>query len=106
MADNKVTEAFRGQVGTVKRSLFRQRSLHDVGEGNPAIVREPQATPSQLVGANECWENLNRGQSPLVRQVLMMRKEGHSYEEIACVTGLHVKTLQRYLKRLMKGVAQ
>jgi RNA polymerase sigma-70 factor (ECF subfamily) len=104
MAGFKVAEAFRGQIGTVKRSVLRQRSLDDVGEGNPCIIREHEATPSQRMVAEERWEQLNEGQSPVVRQILTMRKDGHSYEDIARVTGLHLKAIQRFLKRLKKDV--
>src|SRR5262245_10348733 len=105
MADHKVAEAFR-QAGTIKRSTMRQRSLEDIGEGNPCLVRKEDATPSQFAVAEECWDQMNAGKSPVLRQILTMLKERHSHEEIARRTGLHPKAIQRYLQRLKRDVGR
>ncbi len=103
MAGNKVNETFR-HAATQKRDILRERSLEDIGESNPCIVRNPEATPSQFVVADECWEQLNRGQSPEVQKILAMLREKRSYDEIARETGLHPKAIQRCLRRLKKDV--
>jgi DNA-directed RNA polymerase specialized sigma24 family protein len=104
MAENKVAETFRGQAGTIKRSLLRQRSLDALGDGVAAVADRPsEATPSQFALADERWEQLNRGRSPQIRVILDLLRDGHSYDEIGRRTGLHPKAIQRRVQQLKKG---
>ena len=57
---------------------------------------------SQFAMADEQWRRLVAGQSPMMRQVLDLLREGYTYEEVASQTGLHLKAIQRQVKRLTK----
>src|SRR5262249_4523999 len=105
MASNKVAEVYRSTGTSLKRNALRERSLDEMEGDNPILARAQDATPSQFAVADECWERLNLGKSPKIRQMLVMLKEGRSYEEIAQQTGLHHKAIQRYVKRLRKDAA-
>ena len=99
MAHNKVADAARRRLGTKKHNLNRETSLDS---GGPPVAA-PGATPSQEVIANERWEQLVQTTPPALREVLLLRREGLTYEEISARTGLHVKAIQRRLDRLKRG---
>jgi RNA polymerase sigma-70 factor (ECF subfamily) len=105
MAYNKVVDVFRQRLMTGKRNINRQVSLHEPAAGeldNVLPVRQP--TPSQLAIAEEHWERIIRGQPPRVRQVLEMLRMGHTKREVADRFGLHPKTIQRLLEKLLPRV--
>jgi RNA polymerase sigma-70 factor (ECF subfamily) len=104
MAYNKVVDVFRSRLMTGKNNVNRQVSLNEpAGElDNVLPVRQP--TPSQLAIAEEHWERIIDGQPPRVRQVLEMLRVGHTQREVADRFGLHPKTIQRLLEKLLPRV--
>jgi RNA polymerase sigma-70 factor (ECF subfamily) len=104
MAHHKAINVFRRRMMAAKNNLNRQVSLdeptRDLDKGPPA--RQP--TPSQLAIAEEHWERIVRGQPPRVRQVLEMLRVGHTKREVADRFGLHPKTIQRLLDKLLPRV--
>jgi RNA polymerase sigma-70 factor (ECF subfamily) len=104
MAYNKVVDVFRRRLMTGKHNVNRQLSLdapaRELDKGVP--VRQP--TPSQLAIAEEHWERIVAGQPPRVRQVLEMLRLGHTQREVADRFGLHPKTIQRLLGKLLPRV--
>jgi|SRR5579859_371949 len=97
VATNKVTDEFRRKMQGVDTNLNREQ--HFAESEDP---QGPQPTPSQFAVADEQWNRLVAGQSPMMRQVLDLLREGYTYEEVADRTGLHLKVLQRQVKRLTK----
>jgi len=104
MAHHKAVDVFRRRLMAGKNNLNRQVSLHEpTGELDKALpVRQP--TPSQLAIAQEHWERIIRGQPPRVRQVLELLRIGHTQREVADRFGLHPKTIQRLLEKLLPRV--
>jgi RNA polymerase sigma factor (sigma-70 family) len=105
MAYHKVTTAYRQGVIAAKRDGKRERSLDEPPpdkRGGPAkaYLAAPCPTPSQEAVAHERWERLVDGQPAVVRRILTLRREGHTYEEIAQILQTTPKTIQRLLRRL------
>jgi RNA polymerase sigma factor (sigma-70 family) len=96
VAYNKVVEVFRTRVQTAKRDMAREVPLDDLSREQP--VRQP--TPSQEAIANERWQQMVDGLQPQARRALEMLRQGHTYQEVAGVVGLHPKALQRLLHKL------
>ncbi len=104
MAHNKAVDVFRRRLMTGKRNLNRQVSLHEPTRELDKALPVRQPTPSQLAIAAEHWERIIRGQPPRVRQVLEMLRQGHTQREVADCFGLHPKTIQRLLEKLLPRV--
>jgi RNA polymerase sigma factor (sigma-70 family) len=112
MAANKVIEAYRHQVLTLKHDVGRELPIEQLPAGGPpvfpaAVSAEPagrEPTPSQVAIAEERWELLLRNQPPLRRRVLELIRQGHSLGEAAEQTGVHPKAIQRLLRKLSGGV--
>ena len=105
VAHNKAVGTFRRQTGTDKYNVNRQVSL-DAPSAEDREVAPParQPTASQLAIAAEHWERIIKGQPPHVRQVLEMLRDGHTQSEAAARFGLHPKTVQRLLEKLLPRV--
>jgi RNA polymerase sigma-70 factor (ECF subfamily) len=97
VAANKVADGFRRTMQGSGAKSNREAYLDEIAEpGND------HPTPSQFAIADEQWRRLLAGQSPAMRQVLDLLREGYTYEEVASRTGLHLKAIQRQVKRLTK----
>src|SRR5262249_53508722 len=62
VACSKVIEAFRRRLGTQKRDLSREKSLHGSAAAEAKKLRARTPTPSQVVMAKERWAHLIEGQ--------------------------------------------
>jgi DNA-directed RNA polymerase specialized sigma24 family protein len=111
IAANKVIEAYRHQVMTLKNDVGREMPIGQLPAGEApvcpaAIAAEPvgrEPTPSQVAIADERWEILLRNQPPPRRRVLELIRQGHSLGEAAEQTGVHPKAIQRLLRKLSGG---
>lgn len=109
MAFHKVSGAYRNGVRAAKRDRTRERSLDEPlvegAEGAPhAYLASPSPTPSQEAVARESWDRLMEGQPVVIRRILTLRREGHTYEEIADILETTTKTIQRLLRRLHRDL--
>jgi RNA polymerase sigma factor (sigma-70 family) len=104
MAHNKAVDVFRRRLMAGKHNLNRQVSLNEPTRELDQALPVRQPTPSQLAIAEEHWERIIRGQPPRVRQVLEMLRVGHTQREVADRFGLHPKTIQRLLEKLLPRV--
>jgi RNA polymerase sigma-70 factor (ECF subfamily) len=100
MARNKIGEV-RRRHGTAKNDVDREKPLDVVartalGGGLPA----PDATPSQIVGAEDEFQQMLRDRSPVHRGILKLLREGMTYREIADRLNTNEKTIQRLIRRL------
>lgn len=100
LARNKLVDVQRQRYGTCKYDINRERSL----EGSAALrsrdVADRQPSPSQIVMAEDTWEQLLAGLSPRDRRILELLRDGCTHEEAARQVGVHEKTVQRLLRRL------
>jgi RNA polymerase sigma-70 factor (ECF subfamily) len=97
-AEQKIVDEYRRRH-TLKRDVDRERRIEGAEDGG----FEPRAadpTPSQVVQASEGYERLVSGLSTSEREVIELRRDGYSNEEIAAKTGLNVRKVQRLLKHL------
>jgi RNA polymerase sigma-70 factor (ECF subfamily) len=97
IASNKVIEAYRQRLRSKKRDASRERPLNETKD-QAALGRDP--TPSQVVMADERWNQLVEGLPDTLRQALDLLRRGHTHQEIAERLGVHPKALQRLLRRL------
>lgn len=61
--------------------------------------RGPEATPSEIAIARECWERIVGRLEPQHKEVIGLRMRGMTYKEIAARTGLNEKTARRIIER-------
>lgn len=73
----------------------RKHSLADTQRG-------PDATPSEIAVARECWENIVGRLEPRHKEVIGLRMRGMTFKEIAARTGLNEKTARRIIERATK----
>jgi RNA polymerase sigma factor (sigma-70 family) len=109
VATNKVIDAHRQRLGTLKHDLARERSLEEdlpqapganLGKALPA--RTP--TPSQQAIAAETAERLVKRAPANYRQAIEMLRQGYCHREVAKTLDLHPKMLQRILRQLRSKV--
>jgi RNA polymerase sigma-70 factor (ECF subfamily) len=104
VASRKVAGAYRRGTQTAKDPLYRQLPLDTRspdGDGpSPNHLASADPTPSQEAVANERWARLLDGQSPAAQAMLTLRRQGFTIDEIANLTGVASKTVQRLLRHL------
>jgi RNA polymerase sigma factor (sigma-70 family) len=98
MASNKIGEVRRNTTAA-KNDIVRETSLDAVARGNAdACVPAPGATPSQIVGAEDEFQRLLRGRSPMHQRILTLLRDGMTYREIAARLNTTEKTVQRLVR--------
>ncbi len=99
VAQNKVFEEHRRRTRTQKYDLRREERLYvRKGDGEtPLAVAAADPTPSQEVQADDCMEQLAAGRSPVEIEILRLRRQGLTFEEVAAETGLHERTVRRVI---------
>ena len=104
VASRKVAGAYRRGTQTAKDQSYRNLPLDtrplDSDSPSPNHLASADPTPSQEAVANERWERLLNSQSPLGQAMLTLRRQGFTIEEIAKLTNVAPKTVQRLLRRL------
>ena len=106
VARNKVLEEFRRRTRTRKFDLSREeplyvrRGLHDAPRDLPGF----DPTPSQVAQADECWDRLVAGQTPVDAEIVRLRSEGRTLDEIAASTGLSERSVRRAIDAARKRV--
>ena len=101
LARNKVLMAVRRRCRLQKYNVARENSLHGSAayQADGLTAREP--TPSQIAAAREKWDQLLHGQPRRYRRILTLLREGHTHVQIAHALGVHEKTIQRLVRRLL-----
>jgi RNA polymerase sigma factor (sigma-70 family) len=103
VAFHKVVDEGRRQLGTDKHDVNRERSLEAVAgpyRRPEEVLAGRTPTPSQVLMAEERWQQLLKGQPPQARRVLELLRQGYSHQEIADQLGLYPKLIQRFLQKL------
>ena len=104
VARNKVYEEHRRRSLTQKYDLEREEPLY-IRRGNRDIPRELIASdpsPSQDAQARERLDQLLEGRSPREAEVIELRRQGLTFEEIAAQTGLHERTVRRVIETIRR----
>ncbi|SIO24413.1 RNA polymerase sigma-70 factor, ECF subfamily [Singulisphaera sp. GP187] len=104
VARNKVVEEYRRRSLTQKYDVEREEPLY-IRRGNRDIPRELIAsdpTPSQDAQARERLDQLLEGRSPREAEVIELRRQGLTFEEIAAQTGLHERTVRRVIETIRR----
>jgi RNA polymerase sigma factor (sigma-70 family) len=97
----KVTKnRFLDRVRQQKSSLQLEEPLNWV-DSNVAI-QDPGPRPSQEVRAIELWGEISKTCNQHQRQVLELKRQGKSLQEIATETGLHASSVRRILYDLAR----
>jgi RNA polymerase sigma-70 factor (ECF subfamily) len=102
---NKVWEEYRRRTRSRKYDVRREQRLHvrRHGEGEIDATREltaPDPSPSQALQADERMAQLLAGRTPSESEILRLRREGLTLEEIAERVGLSERTIRRLIESL------
>jgi RNA polymerase sigma-70 factor (ECF subfamily) len=97
---NKVYEQHRRLTQTDKHDLMREEPLY-IRRGGREVPREvasPDPSPSQAAQARDRLAQLTAGCSPREVEVLTLRHQGLTHEEIAERTGVNERTVRRTIE--------
>ena len=99
----KVTRnRFIDRIRQQRVPLKHQQPLED---STSAAAPETQPRPSEVVQARELWERMLALCPPAHRELLELKRQGHSLAEIAVRTGLHESSVRRILYDLARRLA-
>ena len=104
IARNKVTDAARQGLAQ-RRDVNRENSLDGSARFAVEKLQGGDPTPSEVVGSEERWEALGRG-DPARGKMLQLLRDGYTQEEIARVLGLSVRQVQRLVQKLRERFAE
>jgi RNA polymerase sigma-70 factor (ECF subfamily) len=84
----------------------RQRAMagnEQAEAGEPmAQVADPQPRPSETCGAEDLWRQMIQSCPPQHREILVLKRDGASLDEIAARTGLHKSSVRRILYQVAR----
>ena len=99
VARNKVN--FEARRLTAERNDLRRELLSDDADlQEMGELVDPQPAPMEVAIAREQWERMLQGQPAHYRQLMQMRMQGHTYEEIGAAFHLDKGAVCRLLHRL------
>jgi RNA polymerase sigma factor (sigma-70 family) len=96
---NKVFEQHRRLTKTEKYKISREERLY-VRRGDRDVPRDvvaPGPSPSQVAQASDRMAQLTAGRSPREVDVISLRRQGLTFDEIANQTGIHERTVRRII---------
>jgi RNA polymerase sigma-70 factor (ECF subfamily) len=85
------------------RAVGLERPLADLDPNHHPPTREPR--PSQLAERDELWQRVLALCPSEHQEVVRLRRDGLSLEEIAGATGLHPDSVRRVLRNLARRLA-
>jgi RNA polymerase sigma factor (sigma-70 family) len=97
---NKVHEQHRRLTRTQKYNIWREERLY-MRRGGCDVPREvvsPDPSPSQAAQAGDRLAQLFEGRSQREIEVIRLRRQGLTFEEIAGVTGVNERTARRIIE--------
>jgi RNA polymerase sigma factor (sigma-70 family) len=101
LAKYKVLTEVRRRLQTAKYDLNREAGA-DESRLAPDENSSPIPTPSAVAIAKERWDQLLAGQSERDRQIVELRLQGITYDEIAEQLHIHERTARKTIERLLK----
>lgn len=104
VARNKVWQEHRRRTRSKKYDLAREERLYvRRGEGEaPRDLPAHDPSPSQQVQADDRLDQLMAGRTRAEAQVVDLRRQGLTFEEIAARLGLHERTVRRVIDDLRR----
>ena len=102
VAGDKVIDERRRRLTLAKANVNREVPLGECAAAECLRSKEP--TPSALAISDECLHRLLDGQHTMARQMVEMRLDGATYEDIAIAFEVSPKTVQRTFRRLLRRV--
>jgi RNA polymerase sigma-70 factor (ECF subfamily) len=100
VASNKVIDVTRQRFHTHARDVNREQRLPDRPDNSKVAVQDPHPTPSQCMIGEEEWARIVGQFLPGHQAVLARLRDGYSQQEIAGMTGIHLRTVERIIRRL------
>jgi RNA polymerase sigma factor (sigma-70 family) len=97
---NKVHEQHRRLTRTQKYDIWREERLY-IRRGNQDVPREvvsSDPSPSQAAQAGDRLAQLIAGRSERDIEVIRLRRQGLTFEEISAVTGVNERTARRIIE--------
>jgi RNA polymerase sigma factor (sigma-70 family) len=97
---NKVHEQHRRLTRSQKYDIWREERLYirKGGQDVPREVVSPDPSPSQAAQASDRLAQLTAGRSQHEVDVIRLRRQGMTFEEIASVTGIKERTARRIIE--------
>jgi RNA polymerase sigma-70 factor (ECF subfamily) len=86
-----------------RAALEHEQPLHGNNSEVPLSCGEPR--PSEVVQADELWQQMLALCPPAYHELLRLRRQGLLLEEIAARTGLHEGSVRRILRQLARDLA-
>jgi len=96
---NRFNDRFRRN----RLALEKERPL--TGAEGDVFAASHQATPSDIVQAEDLWEQMLALCPPAHQDLLRLRREGVPLADIAARTGLHPGSIRRILRELARKLA-
>ncbi len=103
---NKIYEQHRRLTRTEKYDVLREERLY-IRRGDRDVPREvvsSDPSPSQAAQAGDRLEQLTAGRSPQEVDVIRLRRQGMTFEEIAAETGVKERTARRIIDSARSGM--
>ena len=102
LAHNKVIDEIRRRLATEKYNVNRERSLDDSARGMSRGLAARHPSPSEVAIADELWTRLLRGRPQRHQEILKLRREGNTHQQIADRLGVNERTVRRVIRRLVE----
>ena len=100
IAHNKVIDEIRRRFVMKGKNVNREVPL-DLSGARKTLV-SPDPTASEVMMADETYQQITTGQPDRDRQIAELKRSGASHFEIAGALGIEPKTVQRVLRRLLR----
>lgn len=106
MARNKVVEEHRRRTQSQKYDLGREEPLflRRNGRDIPRDVPASDPTPSQDAQARDRLDQIVAGKSPRDAELIELRRQGLTFEEVAERTGLSERTVRRVIEAIRRRI--
>lgn len=101
MAYHKVITEVRHRVFCKAHNVLIEEPLHDSTIPAPQAPQGHQPTPSQVAVARERWQRMVAGQPLAHQQVLALRYNGATYQQIAKKVGMHERTVRKIVDQAL-----
>ena len=104
LAQNKVIDTTRQRLKQKKFNVNREQSLDDSQRFDKERLAARQATPSQIAMSQEEWRKLLSDLPLVYRRILVLLRDGVSFDEIAAELKIHPRTVRRVADRYVPGL--
>ena len=107
MARHKVVDEMRRRMMGKKYSVHREESLEQLQAEEDLDIPDPYGQPDPLdtAIAEEQWDRLSEAQPDRYRQILELRRSGHTYEEIAEILGMDPNAVFRMVGNVKRRIS-